>query len=457
MNTSLPPPPTPAPSPGPLKRVLRAGIAVPLAILRHPLRALSIAALLLLIGAGAGIAGVWLWASHHLRLGRQAVERYHTAEAVPHLEAVLKVWPRDPETLLLAARTARRSGAHDQAEYFLDLYQEQRKEDDNLTVERVCLRSERGDPDSVFPYCRAQIDANDPSAPLLFESLAIGYINAYQPYKALTVTRRWIEQEPDTPQAHLIQGRALDLGERKYDAIKSFRAALEVDPTLHEARERLCDVLMNLGALEEASPHLEYLSACFPNDAKIQVYLARIQENSGNTQEAERILEAVLARQPNHAGALLERAKQLMRVHNYVEAEKMLREAVKYEPSNLQARDRLAISLEQNGKPAEADKEREQIKQMEKDTRDIQEILSGLMEKQPQSAELHYKLGMIALRAGVIKEALRWLNSALKQDPHHQGAHKALMEYYHSIGDFDREREHRQHLIDFKDKAAPPP
>lgn len=444
-----------APSPFPLAprrtanrlaRLLNAGFAWLRALLRHPLRNLMVAALLLLIAAGGGIAGVWLWASYHLRLGRAALERYHTAEAVPHLQAVLAVWPHDAETLLLAARAARRAAAFEDADRFLDLYQQRRGEDKDLTLERVCVRAERGEPDSVATYCRALIAQNHPASAVLYEALARGYHHSYQPHKAEKVLQEWLEQEPDNPQAFLLQGQVYDLELRYADAVQSFRTALMADPSLDEARFRLCDALMQLGSMEEAQPHLEYLRGRLPNNLKVLVYLARIEDHRGNSEEAERILQAVLDRQPRFAPALVERGNLVLRARRYAEAEKWLRQAVQLEPSDHQAHHQLAFCLEQMGKLAEADKEYQFIKQMEKDMQEIQALVNGKMEAAPHNADLHYRIGMISLRAGAVKEALRWLHSALREDPNHQGAHKALMEYYQRIHDYGRANEHRHKL-----------
>jgi Tfp pilus assembly protein PilF len=421
--------------------------AWPRAILRHPLRSLTIAALVLLIGGGLSIAGVWLWASYHLRAGRAALERYHTTEAGLHLHAALRVWPRDPETLLLAARAARRAGAFEVAEHFLNRYQEQRKEDDALALERICLRAERGEPDSVSNYCRKMVEQNDPATPLLFEALAQGYSRIYQPSKAEMVLNVWLEQDPENPQALSLLGQIYEMESRNADAIRSYRTALTADQSLDEVRLRLCDAMMGLGSFEETKPHLLYLRGRMPDNPKVEVLLARIEDREGHSEEAERILEGVLAHQPNFAPALLDRGILALRAGQFAQAENYLREAVQLDPSDYQAHDRLAFCLEQVGKAAEADKEREHIRQMEKDLRDIQDLAKGQLERTPHDAKLHYQIGMISMRAGAVKEALRWLNSTLREDPNHQGAHKALMEYYQRNGDAVKAREHRQKLI----------
>jgi tetratricopeptide (TPR) repeat protein len=415
-------------------------------MIRHPGRSLAIVGLVLAIGAGASVAGVWLWASYQLRLGRSALERYHTAEAVPHLQATLSIWPRDPESLLLAARAARRAGSLDEADHFLDRYQDVRGDDENLLLERVFVRAERGDPERVRNYTQALIEQNHPATPLIFEALARGYLRGYQPNKAEILLHDWLQRQPDNPQALLLEGQVRESQLRQSDALKSYRAALEADATFDEARLRLCETLMQLGSTEEALPHLEYLRQRIPNNPMVQVYLARIAERGGRGEEAEQMLDEVLACRPNFAPALAERGKLAWRAGHAVDAEKWLRQAVGREPGDFQARYHLYLSLEKNGKLDEAQKEQEQLRRMEKDMADIQAIVAGKMEQNPHNADLHYQIGTISLRAGAVEEGLRWLHSALKEDPRHQPTHQALMEHYQRIGDFGRAREHRQHL-----------
>src|SRR5579875_658625 len=415
LNTSLPPPQTATYLSGWLKRFGKALLAGPRAVFRHPWRSLSIAVLLLLIGTGSSLAGMWLWASYHLRAGRIALQRYHVQEAVQHLQTVLSVWPQDPEALFLAARAARRAGNYDTADHFLDLYQEIRKEDPQLNLERICLRAERGEPDAVASYCRMLVEQNDPAASLVYEALAQGYVHNYQLQRAQKILNHWLEREPNNPQALHLRGQIYDLELRHADAIQTYRAALAVDPNLDAVRLHLCDALMELGSIEEAQPELEYLRRRLPDHPKIQVYLARVQDRQGHSEAAEKILDAVLADYPHFAPALLDRGILALRAGQFGEAEKYLREAVQRDPSNYQAHDRLAFCLEQNGKLAEADKEREHLKQMEKDIEELQAILRGKMEQTPHQADLHYKIGMISLRAGSVAEGLRWLHSALKE------------------------------------------
>lgn len=439
------PPGQEPPAPSWAGRLLQSGLALPRYLFRHPGRGLAIAFLLVFIGGGVALAGAYLWSAYHLRAARAAMERYHTTDAIAHLQSCLMVRPHDPEALLLAARAARRTGGFDDADRYLDQYQEVRgKDDEDLVLERVLVRAERGELDSVSSYCFSLIDQNHPASVLVLEALTRGYMRMYRLHESERALNEWLERQPEDPEAFILQGQLHELRIRSQDAIASYRRALTIDPELDEARLRLVSALMQLGLAEETLPHLEYLSRRFPNNLMVRVNLARARDRMGHTEEAEQILQEVLARQPNYPPALAERGKLAVRDGRTVEAEKWLRQAVALEPSDYQARYQLSLCLEKNGKPEEARQEEVRRQQVEEDMKRIQEISTILMQQAPHNAQLHYEAGTIALRAGSIEEGLRWLRSALKEDPHHQPTHKALMEHYQRMGDFRRAAQHRR-------------
>src|SRR5262249_1463637 len=47
---------------------------------------------------------------------------------------------------------------------------------------------------------------------------------------------------------------------------------------------------------------------------------------------------------------------------------------------------------------------------------------------------VYHEVAMIALRAGLAKEGLRWLQSALQVDPNHIPTHRALVIFYQETG-----------------------
>jgi tetratricopeptide (TPR) repeat protein len=419
-------------------------VALPRYVLRHPGRSLAIATLLTLIGAGVATAGAYLSAAYHLRAARSAMERYHSNEADEHLRQCLSVWSRDPETLLLASRVARRLGKIEEAEERLAQYQEVVGKDDKLQLESVLVKAERGDVDSVSKFCQTLVEQNDPATPLILEALAKGYLRMYRPHDAEMRLKLWLELEPDNPQAHLLRGNVFDHRSHITDAIAAYRRALELDPDLHEARLRLAGVLVQNGMAAEAIPHLEYLRPRYPNNPWLLLQLARSRDKMGQGEEAAKIMDELLARHPNYGPALVERGRLTLRDGSSAEAEKILRRAITLEPGDAVAYNQLALALVKNGKPDEAEKVQAKMRSIEDDMKLIQDITTVKMQLRPHDPELHYKAGIIAIRAGAIDEGLRWLRSALKEDPNHAASHKALMEHYLRVGDFSRAEEHRK-------------
>ncbi len=145
----------------------------------RPRRALAVLALLALIALAAWPLGQAGLAAYHLRAGRRAVALYHNPQAQDHLQACLRLRPREPEALLLAARVARRVGSFELAGQCLDRCQDV-GDAEALVLERVLLRAARGEVDEVSAYCRARVETDHPAAPLVREALAAGLTRAYR-------------------------------------------------------------------------------------------------------------------------------------------------------------------------------------------------------------------------------------------------------------------------------------
>jgi len=118
--------------------------------------------------------------------------------------------------------------------------------------------------------------------------------------------------------------------------------------------------------------------------------------------------------------------------------------AEKVQPAEInESRVVLAQSREQLGQPKGTGTEQIHFKYVPEDIQRFRETATTQMRKTPRDPEPLYQVGIIAMRAGATEEGLRWLHKALVEDPHHIPSHKALMEYYQSVGDFHRAAEHR--------------
>ncbi len=427
------------------RAIIRFFLIRPLRYLIHyPGRALAVGMLVILISAGAGLAGIHLWAGYHFRAAQSSLERYRSLEAQTHLRACLVVWPRHAEGLLMATRAARRLEAFEEAEQFLDRYRAVRGEDDDLLLERVLLRAESGDVDQVSGLCRALVEQDHPATPLILEALAHSYMRLYRLGEAAACLKLWQDRQPDNFQAFFMEGLLHEQGGHAQAALESLSRAVRLDPEYEEARQHMAWFLVQQRRGEEALPHLEYLCQRQPDNLVIRVHLAQCRLQLGHEAEAVRILDAVLARQPDLPLALSERGKLAWQAGQVTEAETWLRQAAALQPGDYQTHYLFSQCLSQSGKMAEYKEELARVKQLEQDMRRLDQIVNGAMQQAPHNPALHYEAGMIALRGGAPADALRWWRNAIKEDPKYAPAHLALAYYYHQAGDNARATHHRQ-------------
>lgn len=414
-------------------------------IRRRPWRSLGLAGLVALILAGSGSGAAWLWASHHLREARTSVEHYRNTEARDHLDVVLKVRPRDPEALLLAARTARRLGTYDQAGRLLADYEKVRGRDDtDLFLEQALLRVEQGEIDRLRGFCQSLITADHPSAPLALEAMTRTYLRQFRYTEASECVKRWLLHRPDDVLALYCRAFLDEQRNLQRDAVAGYRHVLEIDPDYDEARGRLIELLLELHSASEALGHVDHLRRRMPGDPLMNVFLARCEDQLGQRDEAERLLDAVLARHPHFGRALFERGQLAVRAGKSREAEKWLRAAVAQEPGDYKVRYQLYLCLRSNGNTTEAAAEQERLTKIRGDMERIQEIVNDLMQQRPHDPALHHEVALISLRAGAVDEGKRWLQSALREDPNYAPAHQTLAVVYERTGEPGLAAHHRR-------------
>jgi tetratricopeptide (TPR) repeat protein len=391
------------------------------------------------------LAVLHVYAYAHYRAAQTESAANHDTQAKDHLQACLKIWHNDPQCLLLAARTARRLGAFDDTEILLNHCQSVRgKEDDDVYLERVLLRAERGEADSAAPLCRRLVETQDSRAPLIFEAMVHGLIRMYRLEEAAHWLKRWSDRHPASVMPVYFQALIFELKGQNQAATQEYSRALDIDPALDEARTHLMTLLIDLGQGHVALPHVEYLVGRYPENQQIRLAWARCLDQMGEQQRAEALLDEILGREPNLADALIERGKLAYRNKELQKAEECLRRAAVLEPGDRQVQYTLYLCLLDLGRTEEAQTAQARWKQIDEDIGRIQEIVTFQMQANPHDANLHYEAGLISMRSGQPRQALRWFHSALKEDPQHAATHKALAGYYKSVGQFGRASRHRQ-------------
>jgi tetratricopeptide (TPR) repeat protein len=388
------------------------------------------AVLLGLVGGGLAWGVPQLRAWYHFRAAASELRRYHNPQAIRHLHECLRAWPADPDVLLLAARAARRGRSYAEAERLLESYQRARGLDEACTLEQLLLSAERR-VEQVAEACWRQVEQGHPDTPLILEALARGYMRQYRLVEARRCLDRWLQAEPDNPQALCLDGLFhLDYEHARSPAERSYARAVEVDPENEEARQGLAVVLIDAARPADAAEQLEYLRRCQPDNFSAQVGLAECRNALGDSAEAVRLVDAVLARQPQFGPALSLRGRLAMQDGQHEAAEAWLRQAVAQSPGDHRALYNLARCLRENGKAEEANERQQELEQREKDLKRFDEIISKEMVQRPRDPALHCTLGQLLLRGGYREEGLYWLHSALRLDPQYAPARQALESYY---------------------------
>ncbi len=454
-ETATDPVPAPAASPVPRRARLRRCGRLLLVPFRRPGRLLVLLILLGLIGAGGTAAGMYLWASKDLRAARESVARHQDLAARDQLTFCLKVWPRDAETLHLAARTARRLGALDESSHFLDRYQQVRGLDDELLLERMLLRLERGEIDDTSEFWQQRINQNHADTSLIFEALVRGFIRSYRLRDAEETLGRWRKREPENAQIPFMCGMLEDIRDRLPESLNHYQQALALDPERDDIRDRLTEVQLRLDLASEALPHLTRLVKRQPDSASIRVRLVRCCVLLQRKEEARRLLDDVLQRWPEMPQALEERGELALLDGKPEEAEPWLRRSLALEPGQYHVRYQLHRCLVQLRRDDEARAELTRLEELGQDGQRVRLLLIIVMQHRPFDPDVHSEVGRLSLRLGQHEEGMRWLRSALKLDPMHKATHEALAEQYRRMGNQGLAARHQEQALNSPPSRQP--
>lgn len=391
------------------------------------------AVLLVALGlSGWAIAGqVRTW--RQLTAARAALARDDPAAARTHLAVCLRAWPDSGEVQFLAAQAARRTGDLAEAVRRLDTAAELGWVDQAIDLERALLQVQTGDLPAAEKYLQQCLKAEHPDSALIVEILTPAYIRNYQMDQAGDTVGRWLALRPDSPLAWYNAGVILEHKLLKPKAAEAYGKAAELDPTRKSYRLGLARMLNVMNRPAEARPVAEALAAEYPDDAEVQIELAKSRQGLGEPDRAAAVLDRIIKRYPAHGDAVFLRGKLDLERGRAADAIGPLRRAAELQPHDPVVLYTLLRCLQQVGKPAEIAACERQMKQAEQDL-DRLSALTKAISADPNNVDLRAQAGDIYLRNGKEEEGFRWLSSALALRPNHPAAHRALAEHYQRKG-----------------------
>jgi tetratricopeptide (TPR) repeat protein len=378
-----------------------------------------------------------VWAEIHARRAEEALGRSLRVrgrapldEARTHLACCLKVWPNNARVHFLMARAARRAGDLDDAARHLRRAEQLGWVVEATDLEKALAAVQQGDLDGREPLLVSFVQRDHPDRLLILEALVRGCRRTYQLPRALAYLDTWLAAQPDSVRALLWRGETSLLLGRDADALADYRKAVELDPQEDEARLKLADLCLGAHQPEEAATHFAELLKRQPGQAEALLGLARCREEQGKTAEAVELLDRLLALQPEQAGALAERGKIALDTGSPEDAEKWLRHAARVAPFERDTLYNLYRCLTQERHRGEAEGCLARIKRIDEDRKRLDELKAAVLAN-PHDASLRCEMGVILLRNGQDREGVRWLESALHEDPGYGPARQALDGYSH--------------------------
>jgi predicted Zn-dependent protease len=395
---------------------------------RRRVAVFSLAGILLLLGLAAYVYGPFLLTWHHFRKAEQAAAQYDFAQALTHLDACRALTAPRPKVSLMAARLARRSGAYSTALNYLREYQQLDGSDaETLRLERLLFACQRGTmPASTESVLLARVRQGDKDSPLILEALAQGCIEQNRLQTAEQYLKEGLELQPDNAQALLLFGHIRDALNFPARAVEFYRRIVESYPEHYEGRLRLAQSLLSAGLSEEAAEQFTLLARKRPDDHAVRLGLALCRAEQGEVAAASAELDVLIAENPRDKIALMERGRLALAADHAAGAEGWLRQALALDPGDRRTNYLLFVALKQQGKDAEAVKQKQRSTQLLADLRRLGVIQSEEMDKRPNDPALLCELGTLYLRNGQEAKGVYWLRRALEQDPDYGPAREAL-------------------------------
>jgi tetratricopeptide (TPR) repeat protein len=399
----------------------------------------------LLVLSGLAL-GFQVWAYSHYHAAEAALARRAFPEAQKHLMQCLKVWRWGAQTHLLLAQAARRTGALTEAEQHLRECRELGGPEESVHLEYLLLRAQQGDLIRVQDLLVGRMLQEPGDTVLIAEVLIPAYLSTYQLANAQECVRRWLKREPKQVQAWLWQAKLCERSNQPEESLQAYQRIVELDPENEDARLQLAGLLLRGHPPREALEQYEYLRTRQGDTPSILLGLARCRRALDEPEEALRLLNQVLAKNSSNGAALGERGRLALAQGDPAEAEKWFRKAVEIMPYEEEANYGLYQCLVRLGKAGEGEQVQVRMKSLDAAHGRLLEVTRAIGVS-PHDADLRHEAGMIMLRNGLEGEGIRWLNSALQENPQHEPTHQALANYYERTGDKQRADQHRRSTL----------
>lgn len=405
-----------------------------------------------LLVVGVCLVGVAVWlAAAEFRVRRDferakaALQNDDPAAARPLLDRYLSSRPNDAEAHFRAAQAARRCGDLPAAEQQLVEADRLKWQSGDIELERALLLAQSGNlPQSEFALVAALSSGHAESAQIL-EVMVPCYMSDFRWVEAAPLAARWTELKPGSARAWQARGEIAERLRKLNDAVSAFREAVRLAPDSQTNRISLARLLIETRQTGEAAEHLNSLATAGSPGPTVTVLLGLCREAEGKIDEAKALFDRAIVEFPSDPKGHFHRGRIEFHLGHPEIAAPFLRRANELDGSDPQVLYSLLLCVRQVGTSDELRDVEARWTQCEADLKRVAAV-ARLVSRFPRDAELRREMGELYLRNGREADGVRWLESALREQPDHEATHRALAEHYERKGRTTEAAYHRSFM-----------
>lgn len=370
---------------------------------------------------------------HYLQSAQLALQEHDLRSALRELQHSLRFQKSNPQARLLAAQTARRLDRFAEANQHLDEYERIRKADRDSDREWLLQGVQQGDIAGQQEHLRSLIELDANAAPLIYEALAKGYMNALLRPEMMGCVSEALEKWPAHAPLRVLRGIGWQELHEDDHALADFQQALHDAPRYSQARLCLANLQQQLGFNREAIRNFEILLQEGDDKPEVLLGLARCRFDNHELDSAQSLLSALNAKHPTFVPGLIESGRFAMHRRQAAEAQTLLSKATALAPRNQEA---CRLTQAHFASLAWSDKIAETQRQIDEITaRELQLVhLHALLRESPRDAARRYAIGMWCLENDEEQAGLRWFYSSLLMNEHYGPSHEQLAKHYERTG-----------------------
>ena len=267
----------------------------------------------------------------------------------------------------------------------------------------------------------------------------------------VALSQATLRESPDAAIYYIYLGNAYRMQGFNNAARPAYVTAMALDPTLSEAYVDLAGVLMEEGSVEGARALLRGAVTVRPNYPQAFFAWGVFELGRGNRALARQMFQRALILMPDYPEALISLGRLLLEEGARLEeAQSLLERAVRSDPQNADGHINLGSVYARQGRGAQAEKEFRVAMVLAPGNESPYLNLAGLYEEKenmaaidayrsairlfPNSANAHFRIGVLCLKIGNNSEALKELTRTVEIQPASSLAHAQLGRAYLASG-----------------------